>query len=124
VECAPRYPLNRRPIWTVGERKILLLLPGIEPQFVDCLDCSFLKPEVDVSGVKIQFKQYHEFTECVRSGSVVYLMLIRKIITVSSENLTQNVILFLARVKGLNKEGGNLCTLIEWLCMGTIGWLL
>jgi len=36
----------------------------------------------------------------------------------------QNVIHFLARVKGLNKEGGNLCTLIVWLCMGTSGWLL
>jgi len=53
---------------------------------------------------------------------VSHLMLFRKIISVSSENLTQNVIL--ARVKGLNKEGGNLCALIVWFGMGTSGWLL
>jgi hypothetical protein len=47
------YPLNGRPIWTVRERKIVLLLPGIEPQFFDCLDGSFLKPEIYVSGIEI-----------------------------------------------------------------------
>ena len=55
---------------------------------------------------------------------VSHLMLFRKILSVSSENLTQNVIHFMARMKGLNKEGGNLCTLIIWLGMGTSGWLL
>jgi len=48
-------------------------------------------------------------------------MLFRKIVSVSSENHTQNIVHFLARTKGLNIEGGNFCTLILWLGMGTSG---
>jgi hypothetical protein len=51
--CPSPNPLNRRPIWTVRERKTILLLPGIEPQFFDCLDGSFLKPEIYVSDIEM-----------------------------------------------------------------------
>jgi len=40
-------------MWTVRERKIILLFPEIEPQFFGCLDGCFLKPEIYVSGIEI-----------------------------------------------------------------------